>query len=103
MCGLVNPEDPLRHVGLNLVRHDGLRNAGDANFDSTLDGEQQEMAFLRPMLARLGPIHAYSTASRAAPLIVAFSTAAAKGSASDLIAQHRVEVKEQTDVRRNLT
>lgn len=55
------------------------------------------------MLARLGPIHAYSTASRAAPLIVAFSTAAAKGSASDLIAQHRVEVKEQTDVRRNLT
>ena len=58
-------------------------------------------ALLRASVARLNPLRFYSAASRAAPWSVAFATCAAKGAASDSIAQLQVEKKERLDIRRN--
>lgn len=52
--------------------------------------------------ATRGPLSAYSAASKAWPLPVAFATCWVKGCASDLVTQKAVEQKPSVDWRRNL-
>ena len=59
---------------------------------------------LRRLASVLGaPLRGYRSASRAAPLTLAFATCWIKGSASDAVSQKVIEQRETLDLRRNLT